>query len=216
MPAATICPTITAYGQKAYQEQLERIDPFAARIHIDLADGIFAPAVTIGLDQIWWPGDRIANLHVMYRYPFHYVRALFALQPAMIIVHAEAEGRFLDFAAFAHRYGIEVGVALLPKTPIEAIRPALDVIDHVLIFSGDLGHFGGQVQPNLLDKVRQLRQLKPQVEIGWDGGINDHNAAMLVRGGVDVLNVGGYIQEAADPSAAYARLKQVTSSMAVV
>ena len=35
-------------------------------------------------------------------------------------------------------------MALLPTTPVSAITPALHMIDHVLIFSGDLGHYGGQ------------------------------------------------------------------------
>lgn len=209
MAQATICPTVLAQNPHTFREQMERIEPFAPRLHIDLADGIFAPVKTVTLDQVWWRGDRLVNLHVMYRYPFHYVRALFSLRPNMIIVHAEAEGRFMDFATLAHRYGIEVGVALLPKTPVSAIAPALEVIDHVLIFSGDLGHFGGQANLVQLDKVRQLRQLKPQLEIGWDGGINDQNAAALVQHGIDVLNVGGYIQRAAQPEAAYARLKSV-------
>src|SRR6185437_8699058 len=117
-----------------------------------------------------------------------------------------AEGRFLDFATFAHRYGIEVGVALLPRTPVDAIAPALGVIDHVLIFSGDLGHFGGHTNMQLVNKVHQLRQLKPQLEIGWDGGVNEQNALELVRNGVDVLDVGGAIQRASDPMAAYAKL----------
>ena len=59
---------------------------------------------------------------------------------------------------------------------------------------------------SLLDKVKLLRQLKPQLEIGWDGGINNTNARSLASGGVDVLNVGGFIQHAADPRLAYGML----------
>jgi ribulose-phosphate 3-epimerase len=95
----------------------------------------------------------------------------------------------------------------MPRTPVEAIAPALEVIDHVLVFSGELGHFGGHTNLQLLDKVRQLRQLKPQLEIGWDGGVNEQNVLELVRSGVDVLDVGSAIQRAPDPMAAYAKLK---------
>ncbi len=51
-----------------------------------------------------------------------------------------------------------------------------------------------------------LRKLKPELEIGWDGGVNDTNAAILVQSGVDVLNVGGFIQKSKDPQAAYNKL----------
>jgi ribulose-phosphate 3-epimerase len=75
----------------------------------------------------------------------------------------------------------------------------------VLIFSGKLGHFGGHADLDLLDKVRQLKEIKPTLEIGWDGGVNDQNAAELAHGGIDVLNAGGYLH-GKDPAAAYAKL----------
>ena len=48
--------------------------------------------------------------------------------------------------------------------------------------------------------------------IGWDGGINADNVVELVRAGVEVLNVGGFIQHSSDPGAAYAKLEAVTNS----
>jgi ribulose-phosphate 3-epimerase len=98
---------------------------------------------------------------------------------------------------------------LLPQTTVETITPALDHIDHVLIFSGDLGNFGGHANLRLLDKVAELRRHKPELEIGWDGGINEQNISKLVFAGVDVLNVGGYIQNAEEPEKAYSRLVRI-------
>ncbi len=69
-----------------------------------------------------------------------------------------------------HDAGIEVGIALLPTTVVDTIVPALDMIDHVLIFSGNLGFQGGQANLALLSKAQKLRSLKPSLEIGWDGG----------------------------------------------
>jgi ribulose-phosphate 3-epimerase len=54
-----------------------------------------------------------------------------------------------------------------------------------------------------------LKQYKPDLEVGWDGGINDQNVAELINGGVDVLNVGGYIQRAEDPARAFAALQRI-------
>jgi ribulose-phosphate 3-epimerase len=148
----------------------------------------------------------------MYQDPFQHLSALIALRPQLIIVHAEADGDFMEFAVQAHRHGIEVGVAILPATPVEAIRPALEVIDHVLIFSGNLGHFGGHADMSLLGKAQQLRDLKPQLELGWDGGVNADNAKLLAVGGIDVLNAGGYLHGAKDSVAAYATLKAAIGS----
>jgi ribulose-phosphate 3-epimerase len=144
----------------------------------------------------------------MYQKPFEHYKTFLSLGPQMVIVHAEGEGNFVPFAELMHRHGIEIGVALKPETPVSLLRPALEWIDYVLIFSGDLGHFGGQADLALLDKAKLLRQLKPQLEIGWDGGINNTNARALAMGGVDVLNVGGFIQHASDPRMAYGALKR--------
>jgi ribulose-phosphate 3-epimerase len=85
----------------------------------------------------------------------------------------------------------------------------MNLIDHVLIFSGDLGHFGGKANLSLLGKASELKALKPHVEIGWDGGVNEENALTLVNNGIDVLNTGGFIQRASDPASAYATLIEV-------
>ena len=189
---------------------MHRLASFATRIHIDVADGIFTPVKLMSLDQVWWPGGVRADLHVMYKRPFDHAKLYLGLVPQMVIVHAEADGDFVPFAELMHRHGIEVGIALKQETPVELIRPALVMIDHVLVFSGDLGRFSGQADLSLLDKVAELKRLKPQLEIGWDGGINDQNAQALVRGGVEVLNTGGFIQHADHPALAYQALyKQV-------
>lgn len=205
MMAASICPAILTDDPAVYKLQVEQSLGYAHRLHIDLSDGVFAPQKLIDIENIWWPGGVRADLHVMYLRPLNHLDALVALQPQLVIIHAEAEGNFDGFAKALHHHGIEAGVALLPDTPVNAIRPALQLIDHVLIFSGNLGHFGGHADLNLLDKVRQLKELKPTLEIGWDGGVNEQNASQLAHGGVDVLNAGGYLH-GKDPIAAYAKL----------
>jgi ribulose-phosphate 3-epimerase len=200
--AATICPSITATNQDEYREQIERIALFATRIHIDVADGSLTPNELTPVDQVWWPGGVRADIHVMDKQPLEHLPALIALGPQLIILHAEAEGDFVSFAEILHRHGVEAGIALLPETPVDAIAPGLEFIDHVLVFSGTLGSFGGTVDLALLEKVRRLKKLKPQLEIGWDGGVNAENAMLLATGGVEVLNVGGYIQKTGSPNAA--------------
>lgn len=204
--SATITPSVTARDANEYRNQMNRIARFASRVHIDVADGIFTPVKLLSVDQVWWPGGMRADLHVMYQKPFVHYKTYLSLAPQMVVVHAESEGQFIPFAELMRRHGVEVGVALKPETPVELIRPALNWIDHVLIFSGNLGHFGGQADLSLLDKVALLRRLKPQLEIGWDGGINNTNVRSLAMGGVDVMNVGGFIHHAADPRMAYGSL----------
>lgn len=209
---AVICPTVTALDQHDYRHQMERVAGFAERIHVDFMDGVFTKTKSPGLDQAWWPHSIHADLHVMYTRPDLYLEQVISLDPQLVIIHAEAEGEFSPFATKLHKKGIKVGVALLEETAAELIQPALAKIDHVLIFSGSLGRFGGEAHLKLLGKILKLKQWKPELEIGWDGGVNDKNVRQLMKGGVDVLNVGGFIQKAKDPEANYQRLQALLGS----
>jgi ribulose-phosphate 3-epimerase len=204
---ADICPTVTPYSLEQYSEQLARVR-FAPRLHLDFMDGKLTKTTSPKLRDITLPPVDV-DLHIMYKQPATVIEEVISLRPKLVIVHAEAEGNFLDLAEKWHKAGIKVGVALLPDTQIEAIEPAIRAIDHVLIFSGSLGSFGGHADLRLLQKVAAIKMLKPELEVGWDGGINDENIADLIAGGVDVLNVGGYIQRANDPRTAYATLKAI-------
>ncbi|HSX53322.1 MAG TPA: hypothetical protein VLF90_03055 [Patescibacteria group bacterium] len=206
---AIICPTVTATNEKEYAEQLHKVVPLSSRLHLDFTDGKFAPTQSPPLDKAWWPAGINVDLHIMYKQPQEYLKTIFKLMPRLVIVHAEAEGSFYNLAEQLKAHGIKVGLALLKQTAVTQIESVLADLDHVLIFSGDLGHFGGTVNLGLLDKVRDIKNANPKIEIGWDGGINDRNAASLIKGGVDVLNVGGYIHNAANPVHAYATLKEI-------
>lgn len=204
---AVIAPCILASTSAQYAEQIKRVEPFARRIHIDFMDGKLAPGQSIELADATWPKSVKADLHLMYQNPTRHMRAIVKLRPHLVIVHAEADGDFVTFAQILRKLKIKVGVALLPETPASAIKDALQYIDHVMIFSGTLGKFGGSAELDLLVKAQALKHLKPSLEIGWDGGVNDHNIHLLAAGGIDVLNAGGFIQKAADPASAYATLK---------
>lgn len=206
-----ICPTITVADAHEYRVQLARITPFAKRIHIDLMDGELAPSRSINPIQIHWPEGVSADIHLMYKRPLEHIETLVSLHPHMVIIHAEAEGDLLGMIEHLHRFGIKVGLALLPETSVVSVRALLHAVDHVLIFDGHLGYQGGIADLTQLHKVAEVRAVNAGVEISVDGGIDTSNARQVVDAGVDVLDVGGAIQHADDPSAAYERLVSIVA-----
>lgn len=201
-----ICPTVLAESEGEYAAQIKNIAEFAKRIQIDLMDGDFAGPKSLDLDKVWWPSGVAADIHLMYRQPMDCLKWLHHLKPHMVIIHAEADVHHMQMAAELHTEGIEAGLAVLPQTPISEIEDILSSFDHLLIFSGDLGRFGGNADLSLASKIKAARSHHPDLEIGWDGGVNPENAVRLVELGVDVLNAGGYIQNANDPAASYDRI----------
>ena len=205
-----IVPTITAYNMEQFAQQMKLVSSFADRVHIDLMDGEFAPTQSPPLDEIQWPHDITADLHLMYQRPMEHVQTLLHLDPKphLVVVHNEAEVHHMHLAAELHKEDIKVGLAILQDTPIEWAEQIMHSFDHVLIFSGNLGHHGGEADLGLLEKVAYIRRTHPEVEIGWDGGINEQNASALADAGVSVLNTGGGIHKADNPKQAYATLKK--------
>lgn len=202
----TVCPCVTAADAHHYREQMARIAPFAKRVHIDFSDGILAPVKLINPIHAYWPEGAVADLHIMAKQPQVHLETLISLKPNLVIIHAEADGDLLGMMRQLKAVGIKTGVALLQQTQPEGHSDLLADADHALIFSGDLGHFGGVADLALLDKVGRIRAINANIEIGWDGGVNAENVAQLALGGIEVLNAGGAIQTALDPQDAYATL----------
>lgn len=207
---AQVVPTITAENPHVYREQIERVQNFAKRIHIDLMDGRFTPNKSIEVKQAWLPQDITSDIHLMFENPQEALEDLLKLKPHLVVIPAEATINFAEFADALHGSGIKCGLALLKDTSVETIKDKLAVVDSVTIFSGNLGYQGGSVADlDLLEKVAKSKALNPDIEVGWDGGINETNVRALSAAGVEVLNTGGYIQYASDPEEAYKLLESL-------
>lgn len=214
--SSVIAPAILAENAQQYKEQVDRITGFAERVHIDLTDGEFAPTFTVGIPELWAPEGWTIDIHAMVNKLDEYVPKLITLRPHLIIIHAEAEGDVLGALKEIKRSGIMAGLALLRPTVPQTVEELIKEAEHVLIFSGELGKFGGTASLMQLEKIRLVKMINPNVEIGWDGGVMVDNAYSLVQGGVNVLNVGGTIQKATDPPAMFAKLQQEISKTGVL
>ena len=210
--SSIICPTVLASNPHEYREQMARIASFAQRIQIDLMDGEFAPSHSVALDRVWWDDGLQADIHLMYQRPLEYLGQLIQMRTALVIIHFEASAPHQHMAIELQRHGIRAGIALLKETPISAVSDILPAFDHLHRTSGDLGQFGGQADLGLLHKVAEARAIKPDIEIGGDGGINSDNARALADGGINVLNIGGFIQKSSDPQDAYATLETLVGT----
>lgn len=203
--ASIVVPTVLASTPEQYGQMLERARGLTDRVHIDICDGQFADSQTITLGQVQPADDYKLDLHLMVKQPLEYIDTAISLKPNLIIIHAEAAADDGVEATLTHcrTLGIRAGVALLPATLPETAAGLIRLADHVLIFTGLLGHNGGQFDPEQLAKVEDVRRLNPTSEISVDGGVGVENASLIQLQGVNVLYVGGAIQDAEDPQKAF-------------
>jgi ribulose-phosphate 3-epimerase len=203
---AVIAPCITTDNADDYKKSVERLQPFAQRVHIDIADGEFTPKPLMKAADLWWPKEWTVDIHAMVEHPEKHVQALVSQKPHMILFHAELKINMPALLQYIKQFGIKAGIVLQRATVPATVKAALEAADHCMIFSGELGKYGGTASLMQLEKVRLIKAMNAGLEIGWDGGVSLENAYSLAQNGIDVLNVGGAIQKADDPQKAYASL----------
>lgn len=211
-----IVPTILVDNMKNYESAVKQIDGFAKHAQVDITDGQFATSKTIKLDQVFWPKDWIVDIHMMVEQPSFYVKTLSRMKPHLVIFHAEVQENLLPIFEQLKLAGIKTGVALMRPTVPNNVSELIKNVDHVMIFAGELGKMGGAVSLLQREKVRLVRKINPDVEIGWDGGANVDNVFSISRSGVDVINVGSALAYANDPQAVFEELKAQVAKTSVV
>lgn len=211
-----IIPTILVEQKEHYENALERIGQFTKHVQLDITDGDFAESKTISLDEVTIPEGWTVDLHLMVRRPSEFLPKILELNPAMVILHAECDEELLPIFNKLKEKGLKTGLALLKPTVPETVSDLINVVGHVLIFSGDLGKMGGKASLMQLEKIRLIRKISPKVEIGWDGGANIDNVFLLSRGGVDYINVGSALAYANDPATVYENMKREVVKQSIV
>ena len=202
----SIVPTILTDNKQDFRAQVETINTFTRRAQFDVTDGVFAPTQSLDITNIWWPRNWEADLHLMATNPSEHLTTILKLSPSLCILHAEANEDLMPSFQQLKEAGIKIGVALLPSTFPGSVKQYIDVADHVLIFAGQLGVQGSQADLMQMEKIQLVRAMKPEVEIGWDGGANVTNVRALAHADLDVINVGSAISKAENPAAAFQEL----------
>ncbi len=199
-----ISPTILTADPNEFAKYVGLYPTFAKRIQIDIADGSFVNTTTISEAAITaLPNNIPVDLHMMVVHPSEHLPHILRLKPNVCIFHAEATEDLLPIFAQLKQAGIKAGVALLQRTYPGTVEQYIKAADHVLVFAGALGKNGGTADLLQVEKVKLIRRINPNAEIGWDGGIGKDNVRTLAHSNIHVLNVGSYIFKADDPKAAY-------------
>jgi ribulose-phosphate 3-epimerase len=199
----SIVPSILTDNKQDYRAQVEKINVFTRRVQIDVTDGVFAPTQTLDVTNVWWPKNWAADLHLMATNQSEHLDTILKLNPSLCILHAEASEDLLPSFQTLKDAGIKVGVALLPSTFQGNVQQYIEAADHVLIFAGQLGVQGSPADLMQMEKIPLIRNMKPEVEIGWDGGANLTNVRALAHADLDVINVGSAISQAPDAAQAF-------------
>lgn len=210
-----VAPSILSADFGRLNEEIKTVEDSCDIIHVDVMDGHFVPNITIGAPVVGYiKTDLPLDVHLMIENPEKYVgdfaKALDKaghLADSTITVHVEACEDFRGTLEKIVDLGAKPGVSIKPKTPVSAIADDLDLIEYVLVMTVEPGFGGQSFMGDMVPKIRELRELGFEGDIGVDGGINAETAKVCIDAGANVMGAGSYIFKAEDRKAACESLR---------
>ena len=195
MTKIKIAPSILSADLNNVNNEIKQIESFAQLIHVDIMDGIFVPNVTINSEFVKKIKTKIPlDVHLMVQEPDEiYIKKFIDAGASSITVHQEARSNLERTLKFIKKNNIKCAVAIKPKTPLHPIKKYLNIVDMVLIMTVEPGKSGQKFMQEPLSKVKELRKLKPNLDIEVDGGINPETAKLCFESGANVFVAGSAI-----------------------
>ena len=196
-----ISPSILSADFSRLGEEIVALEKAGADyIHIDVMDGHFVPNITIGPEVIkrLRPITKLTfDVHLMIEPVDNFIKDFADAGSDIITFHPEATKNLSETIKLVKSYGKKVGVSLKPESPINLITPYIDQVDLILIMSVNPGFGGQKFMPEVLDKMKKLRDLanekKLNVDIEIDGGINFDNCKKAKDYGANILVSGSTV-----------------------
>ncbi len=211
-----VIPAINCKDSQTARRQIATARAFSEWIHIDIVDGVFAPATTWGS-----PGEvrelKVADrglkieAHLMVENPEEVLTSWLEAGVERVIVHAEVLRNERLVAQLCARYGVEAVLAGGPTVTAEMLAEYREYFSFYQVLSVTPGFAGQKFGDEAIEKIRALLEKVPNATIEVDGGVNPETAARTKQAGAKILVSASYIFGSADPQQAYGELVTAVS-----
>jgi ribulose-phosphate 3-epimerase len=199
-------------------DDLARIRPHADILHVDVADGHFAPSL------LFFP-DLVASLRKVSDLPIHvHLMVSDDVLLSQIDEFAEAGGDLISFhlenEAVAEgaldridRAGVAAGMVLKVDTPVRSVERYLPRLRFVTLLGTAIGVKGQGLDPRAGDRLREAkvligeRRATRRIVLAADGGIREETVPVLRAAGAETVVLGSLAFGAPDLAARIAWLR---------
>jgi ribulose-phosphate 3-epimerase len=184
-------------------------------IHFDVMDGHFVPNLSFGAPVLKCMNTKLpVDIHLMIENPEDFIQDYANSLPGgrnpngdIISVHAEVCEHLHKVVQQIKEAGFRASVAINPGTSLSVIEEVIDDLDMVLVMTVNPGYSGQSFIDSALDKVREIRGVKPDIDIEVDGGVNADTCEMVRDAGANILVSASYLFGSKDKAVAVSTLK---------
>jgi ribulose-phosphate 3-epimerase len=207
-----IAPSLLSADFSRLATEIQDVEKGGADLlHLDVMDGHFVPNITFGpplVSSVNRTTTLELDCHLMISDPLKYAEPFAKAGADVISFHVEAAGR--ESSRVVDRLlelGVKPAVAINPDTTLYRVKPLLDRLQMVLVMSVFPGFGGQSFIPEVVSRIRELRDMGFEGDIEVDGGIDVDTAPLVVEAGATVLVAGSAIFGRPDRRGAIAAIR---------
>jgi len=163
-------------------------------LHMDIMDGVFVPNITFGFPVLKSLRKKnqtaFIDCHLMIVDPLKWIKEFYKSGANSISFHIEAchdTEYVMKVIKKIKEYGLKVGIALKPNTPISDLSEYIEYLDYVLIMTVEPGFSGQSFMHSCVSKIKALKAKHPYLDIQVDGGINEKTFEVCVKSGANIF-----------------------------
>ena len=209
-----IAPSILAADPLNLERDVKKAEKAGCDwIHVDIMDAHFVHNLAYSPDVVRRLKEVTSlplDVHLMMDHPETLTDIFLEAGADSLTIHAEADTDVKALLDRIRKKGRMPGIAIRPGTPLETVLPYLDEAELVLAMTVEPGFGGQKLEPQVVEKIRAVRDRGYKGMIEADGGICEDNIRMLVENGLTVAVMGTALFGAEDMAASVRRLHAIS------